>query len=724
MRRKTSKLETRVWKFGCRPPSENAKLASDMLYAATVYKNRCIELKQQHLEEYRAVRAKHYPKLHALELRAEKIKQQLVDADEETTKQLKSKLKSFAKRLRKLRERADEALAAGDEEKKARVGECAPQIAKVRNPEVVEQMLREKKWSKWWKANAKLNLRDNTRRREARGQASGEEGVLKNHQGREVESMLHGTYDVCERAAEAAWKAYFRQLKDPTVKAETRAKMAKRGHPRFERHDGSGVLRVQMLESRYQISALPEPFGLTGRWLQIAVEPKRPWQPGPGRTPSTPGSKRQLRLAAQPGWGVARLRIRSGEKRAPIWISLPVYVHRRLPPDAQIKWASIVVKREGPRLRYELQLTCESATFGQLPAGAGVAAINFGWRSLGDGRYRIAYLVDESGHEEELVISPDPRQLVDGSTTEWSVPSRLRHADDLRRLMDVHFNEAKEVLSEWLDGREISEELQQRTEHLGLWRNHGKLERALKLLRVELQEDPDVCLQRWLQWKAERQVEGKDFFASSEEVFDWGLRHGIEDHDQAVLFYLDLWQRKHTHLYRWQTQQRRKAIAHRRHQVQCWMKRQAHKYSLILFEDYDLREVESACIKEKNEDRQTKRARKNRTFCAPGEARETLVRIAGKKTLGNTTEAEEGEGNSQICSACHLPCGNDLKSNLIVTCPHCGHVEDQDPRNCRNQLRRWREGPQASGGSPGRSSRSKERASEDQEAAVRERKKK
>jgi len=124
-----------------------------------------------------------------------------------------------------------------------------------------------------------------------------------------------------------------------------------------------------------------------------------------------------LRLSAPEGRVTARLYLGLG-----IHVTLPVIAHRPLPPGVQVVRALICVERVGDRYVYSVHVTMRHER-PERQYGSGRAAINFGWRSLGDRGVRIAYVATDEGSTDELIL---PRRLID----------KLRHSESLRGLAD------------------------------------------------------------------------------------------------------------------------------------------------------------------------------------------------------------------------------------------------------------------------------------------------
>ena len=113
-----------------------------------------------------------------------------------------------------------------------------------------------------------------------------------------------------------------------------RRAMVEKTEIKFHRWTGEGKVTV-----RYQ-TGLPvgEVFQQDTR-LQINPVPQEAWD-SPVR-----GTRRKLART------VIRLRARS-ENRKPVWVELPMVMHRPLPPNSEIRMASIIRQRVGRKWRY------------------------------------------------------------------------------------------------------------------------------------------------------------------------------------------------------------------------------------------------------------------------------------------------------------------------------------------------------------------------------------
>lgn len=225
---------------------------------------------------------------------------------------------------------------------------------------------------------------------------------------------------------------------------------SKKADPVHRRWNGNGKVAVQLQGGLPVVAA----FGDDTR-LQIDPVPPEAWT----------GSRSQRRKLSRTK---CRLRIGS-DGRKPIWAEFNLILHRPMPKDGIIKWAWAQRRKVGTRWRWELQLVIESESWDNVePRGSGVCAIDIGWRlrDREDG-LRVGYLVDDQGHERELLL---PKLILD----------KLSYADHLRSINDRNFDEVRAQLSAWLDGRPVPAWLTKRLKHMSRWRSRAKLARVVR----------------------------------------------------------------------------------------------------------------------------------------------------------------------------------------------------------------------------------------------------
>jgi hypothetical protein len=80
MRRKTSTVPTKVYKFGLQSPTVNSRLVDEAIYLGHKFYNRLIEIERARREEYRAERTRRFPEIAAAEAEVEALTKSIDDA--------------------------------------------------------------------------------------------------------------------------------------------------------------------------------------------------------------------------------------------------------------------------------------------------------------------------------------------------------------------------------------------------------------------------------------------------------------------------------------------------------------------------------------------------------------------------------------------------------------------------------------------------------------------
>jgi len=467
-----------------------------------------------------------------------------------------------------------------------------------------------------------------------------------------------GTYLLIEAAVDAATKS--------------------RTDPRFKRFDGDARVGVQLQRD----NSIADVFAGRNTMLQIDPLPADQWDT---RT------KRDFARTS------VRIRIGSNGREG-IYAELGVLLHRQIPEDAVVKWAWILIRREGTRRRYELQLVMESDTFvDRTKAPQKQCAVDLGWRVRPTG-VRVATMVGSDGACEELVM---PEEIRAG----------LAKAAAVHGYAEKHFNVARAHLADYLKRERAAEEpwVAEATEHLHAWKAPTKLSRFVSRWSREVIE-PDRLYGLWRTWRAERLAAPKqDLFDLKEAIFEWGAREGLHSEREQLALYLELWRFKDRHLVDMEASCRRQAKFRRRDLYRHWAKKLASTYQEILVENFDLRVFARNVSAEEGESSQDFTHRIQRE-AAPGKLREFLVSRAGKARV-RPVEA------SYTTRECHL-CGhmnNDWEhpEARVQTCGGCAAEWDQDENACRVMLKRDGLGGNGAGRKPPRKKRTKRSRSAD-----------
>ncbi len=429
-----------------------------------------------------------------------------------------------------------------------------------------------------------------------------------------LESERRAAVKEAQRASGLYWCNYGEVL-DQYAIARGRA-MREGSQLRFHRWDGSGKLTV-----RYQ-QGLPasQVFGEDTR-LQIDPVPETAW--------TSPIRAERRRLARTK----VRIRVRSDERRAPVWLELPMVMHRPLPPDGVIRMASAVRERVGRSFRWKLVVTVTLAQQPQAPTRRdGTIAVDIGWRAVHDG-LRVAYWCDTSGAEGELVLGPE-------------IVEPLLKLHDLRSIRDKHFNDVVTMLRAWLveHAELVPNWLRDQTANIAAWRSQGRM---VSLIR---------------RWRAAR-------FAGDEEIV--GTLEG--------------WLRRENHLYDWEANQRDQVQRRRREEYRKFAAALARKYDTIILEAFDLRRVARKPAPESGT-RGSTPADKQRTIAATSELRGAISNAALRENARIVTVP--ADASTMECHACGHVEQFDSAARLVHRCGSCGALWDQDANAARVLLKR------------------------------------
>ncbi len=682
----------RIWSFGGRTPTAGGDTLRRQLRLAHHYYNKLVTLKLERLQDFRDARGELrdltplVERVDALTGRIDAIAKILastrkkkkgvpvpvppsidVEALRAEQRALSQERKDLRGELARERKELNLLFAPGDEELRLRVCNAVlaagfPPILKIDGsferfapaavaqlrPAIVEEMLNEPQWSEAWKRHIR-----------------GDRGCLDaSKQARAASGLTKGTYVLTEDAVAAAF----------------RPNPMRKGDPEPRKHFG-GTGRVGLQVPCLPVSAL---FDGTYQPLQIR------W------------------TDQERGRATARMAIERGP-RGVIYVELPVLFHRELPPDGEVRWAWILVRRVGPHFEYRLQLTIRSREWELRPKGTGVVAIDLGWRKQdGSGTpngLRVGYAIDDRGAAREFLV---PQAVIDAQAK----ASALRgHADD-------HFNVALATVLQWarehgelttrivlpvraapphMDPhtpapvtapREPTETLRQVLTHAHLWKHKGKLAGLTLRLVEHVFADREQVSDLWGEWKRERLVGGLDLFDLPSVIWPWAAARGLTD-EQRLTLYLDFWRRKNRHLYEWQTHLSTRARRRRDDLFAVWARELARQYDTIVVEDFDLRKFSKR--KPKQEEDHGTAMRRTRATAAPGVLRDKLVAATGKRVKKVPCEYSTRE-----CRRCHHV-NSDWQdpAKLVQQCGGCGESWDQDENAAYILRDRW-----ASGQSP------------------------
>lgn len=400
------------------------------------------------------------------------------------------------------------------------------------------------------------------------------------------------------------------------------------------------------------------------------------------------GARPRKRIQAR-----AWIRCGSAAKGKPIWVVVPVVIHRLPPPGVKIKWVYLHRRLMASSLRpyrvddkevwlpdgYEIGYSADRGETGvtenrptgstevwQLtmvlahadsevwrPAGqvrgpdAGQVGVDLGFRMVADG-LRVATFFGSDGYVEHLTL---PTKLVD----------RFRFGDRLQSVIDSNFNEMRDRLVASVDA-------------------------AGCLVSVpddasEESGDP-VPIPEWLaeamktigQWKSKSRLVGlycrwcDNRFPGDEKIWDL----------------LDAWRRQHFHLSQWRQHEGDQLREHRLSLYRAVAARLRRRYRLVCLENVNWRGL----LK-----------RRDKVVASDGDdmlvaSQRDQARIASPGLLGQVLTLSIAESvkvpsfdTTRMCAECGTLNEWDQAKELIHTCRKCEARWDQDTNAARNILR-------------------------------------
>lgn len=483
------------------------------------------------------------------------------------------------------------------------------------------------------------------------------EGVIRN--ARHYCGLYWGTYQLVEEAAGQSFMSEDgRPLWIPPPKSHQRPRDGigiEPNNPRFLRWTGEGSVSVQ-----FQMKGgMPVGTVLNGADQQLRLVP------ADARWPQITHSRKGVALPPPGPKQIAKryvlsIRIKSDEKKNPIWVDLPCMLDRPLPTDGTIARATIHCRREGPRERWSLDVQVNEPA--RAPThGIGTVAIDVGWRRMDDGEIRVAAWGDDLGNSGEVRLSvEDLRQL------HW--------ADALQRVRAKNFNSVREGLLAWMARQtNLPAWLASATETLANWRSEGRL--AALVIRWRNARDGIA----WNDWRTNTVAIEK-----------------VPDGSDEIFATLEAWRKQDKHLWDYASGQRSGAIGRRNDWFRRWADWFAKTYDTVIIEDFDKRQVALKPDLTEVEDEQSERARANRQRVAVSILCSSVKNATQRR--GGVFVMENPKHTTHDCAIVTLAhgivCGErnvfDQAKDLTCTCSGCGVTWDQDENAWKNLIRRWK----------------------------------
>ena len=332
---------------------------------------------------------------------------------------------------------------------------------------------------------------------------------------------------------------------------------------------------------------------------------------------------------AQPvKWQYARMRIGSTGERQPIWLAIPIVLHRPLPDGARIKSVSMTKRKT----TWSLNVTVAEPAPTPKLIGPRVA-IDLGWRVVPSG-VRVAYWADTLGGEGQVVVSDE----------DIGQFGRVR---SLRSRCDTMRDEYLPVLAAWTSGRELPAEWQAETIALVQWRSPDRLARLIR-------------------WWADHRLPG----------------------DAEMFSRASAWRKQYLHLANWWRNLEDQMRGRLREQYRIFAAGVAKKYSTVYLEVFHLPDVIETPAAESEEVRTAESRYRQMVSLSVLRA---AVRNACTRE-GCTVVDVAPEYTTLGCHLCGTITEWDTAASLMHQCEGCGAVWDQDQNAAINLLARGASG--------------------------------
>lgn len=416
MKRKTSGIPTRIYEYGCLPPTQGAEQIDAQILAAHRYYNVLIEIERGRREKYAELLAQHnnVAPLHAV-----------VEALEATIEARRTVIKTARTRNK----RGSKELSTETAPLKAEVTELSARI-KLARAELKKAKLGAKE-------DPVLVEKLDTARKAT---------LAKIRAARAECGVYWGTYQLVEEAV-----ATSRRFPTP---------------PHFKKFDGAGRVGVQLQGGFY----LKELFSCEDLRFQMQPVPEDAWTGSRGEQKKKTRTVVRVRINTDdkrnPVWAELPV-VLHRPLPADADIKFARVYRRRIGP------AHVLTKngRNVPTWKWFLQIVLESKEFFAPPKTSTAArptlSIDLGWRGYDNGKplpgIRLGYWTDSEGAHGELLV---PENIV----------KRLEFTYHLHGIKEDNFNAMKAQLSSWLKTvPTLPDWLKEKTANLAQWKSPGRM---------------------------------------------------------------------------------------------------------------------------------------------------------------------------------------------------------------------------------------------------------
>jgi hypothetical protein len=319
---------------------------------------------------------------------------------------------------------------------------------------------------------------------------------------------------------------------------------------------------------------------------------------------------------------------------ASTYVTVPVTIHRMLPPGADIVGMRITRRMLAGKPQVSVSLTVR---VGKAPArteGRQVA-VHSGWRALPDGALRIAVIAGAERPPANL----DEVVRNHGDWAEVVIPAGWRdlysRGEGIQSRRDKSMEQIRARILDWLA-------------------QHPDAREGI---------DPDGTLSRW---------RSPARFAA----LALRLRDAPPEDGEGLARDLEAWRKQDKHLWQWVANERDQLLGMRNEayrRVAAWV---ASKAYTVTMDSWEVAPLARRPDVTQEDDPQAQAARANRVLAAPAVLRDK-IRTASRRLGAQVTEPEDAD------AASHYVCGTPLAASqrmaqVAVWCARCETMVDQD----------------------------------------------
>jgi hypothetical protein len=344
----------------------------------------------------------------------------------------------------------------------------------------------------------------------------------------------------------------------------------------------------------------------------------------------------------------------SSINRKPVWLTLPVVFHRPLPADADIRSVSVLRSELAGKAHWKMCITVRTSAPKKV-ARTLACGIDIGWRKRSDGSIRVAYWVDENRECGELLFPGGDM-------------AQFHKLDDLKSIMDMHFNKITEALiAGFKTIQAVPEVIHEAFQFMDKWKSPGRLVRAMNVWSQNRFPGDDGLWDQIHYWY---------YGPNQKPDADWN---------------------GHKHLFLWWVNLSDQLQRKRREQYRVFATGLTKKYGRVFIGDFDLRNVAETRSPELDTE-YDQMARYQRTKAAPSVLRSAIENACIRE--GVRIQKVDALYSTHECPTCGAIIKFDAAKTLMCKCGGCGNVLDQDFIGAQNILNRGLQGDATAMDSP------------------------